>query len=341
MFLGIGNPLLDISAEVGQDTLDKYAVKLNDAILCEEKHMPVYKDLVDNFKVQYIAGGATQNSVRVAQWMTKPNSTSFIGCIGNDEFGETLRKSATDDGVAVHYLVDEKVSTGTCAVLVKDQDRSLIANLSAANEYKHAHYETEAIQKVVAAAKFVYSAGFFLTVSPPTVQAIGAHCAAADDKVFCMNLSAPFICQFFKDPLMAGIEFADIVFGNESEAAALAETLGLEDKSVKALAAHIAALPSKVNAKHGKRKCIITQGALPTVVAFDGKVVEYKVPTLEKKDIVDANGAGDSFVGGFMAALMAGKGEEDCVQTGHYAASVILGVSGCAMHGNCKTEFAC
>jgi adenosine kinase len=62
--LGMGNPLLDISAEVPTSVLEKYGVTLNNAILCEEKHLPVYAELVKDHDVQYIAGGATQNSIR-------------------------------------------------------------------------------------------------------------------------------------------------------------------------------------------------------------------------------------------------------------------------------------
>ena len=66
--MGMGNPLLDISANVGQDVLDKYDVKLDSAILAEEKHQPLYKELVASYKPQYIAGGATQNSIRVGKF---------------------------------------------------------------------------------------------------------------------------------------------------------------------------------------------------------------------------------------------------------------------------------
>jgi len=45
----------------------RYGLKANDAILAEEKHMPLYEDLVKNYKVHYIAGGAAQNSIRGAQ----------------------------------------------------------------------------------------------------------------------------------------------------------------------------------------------------------------------------------------------------------------------------------
>lgn len=39
--LAIGNPLLDISAVADESLLSKYGLKPNDAILAEEKHMPL------------------------------------------------------------------------------------------------------------------------------------------------------------------------------------------------------------------------------------------------------------------------------------------------------------
>jgi adenosine kinase len=42
---------------------------MDNQILAEEKHLPMYKEMVERFPVEYIAGGAGQNSIRVAQWM--------------------------------------------------------------------------------------------------------------------------------------------------------------------------------------------------------------------------------------------------------------------------------
>ena len=38
----LGNPLLDIQVRNGEKLLEKYGLKANDAILAEEKHMPMY-----------------------------------------------------------------------------------------------------------------------------------------------------------------------------------------------------------------------------------------------------------------------------------------------------------
>lgn len=61
---------------------------------------------------------------------------------------------------------------------------------------------------------FVFQ-GFFLTVSPESILKVAKH-ASDNNKIFCMNLSAPFISQFFKEPLMEVMPYVDILFGNET-----------------------------------------------------------------------------------------------------------------------------
>jgi hypothetical protein len=73
----------------------------------------------------------------------------------------------------------------------------------------------------------------------------------------------------------------------------------------KEVAQKAAALP-KVNGKRD-RMVIITQGSKSTVVAYKGEVKEFAVPAVPAEEIVDLNGAGDSFVGGFLAKFTQNK----------------------------------
>merc|ERR1719397_60335 len=69
--------------------------------------------MTTKFNVEYIAGGAALNSIRVAQWMLQTEgSTAYIGCIGQDAFGSQLCKSANKDGVSIHLLKDKQTPTG-------------------------------------------------------------------------------------------------------------------------------------------------------------------------------------------------------------------------------------
>ena len=278
----------------------------------------------------YIAGGATQNTIRVAQWMLGPRAkTAYIGCIGDDEFGRKLSDAATADGVETHYQVDTEAATGTCAVLINNTERSLIANLAAANNYKLSHFEDAERQAVLSRASIVYSSGFFLTVSPDSMVVAGKHCAE-NGKVYAINLAAPFIPPVCAEGLAKVTYYADYVFGNESEAASWAAANGMEGATSAEVATAIAKLP-KANGARG-RVVVITHGAEPTVACVNGEVREFPCDVkLAKEAIVDQNGAGDGFVGGFLTALALGKNLDECVRCGQFAARVVLCASGCQL----------
>ncbi|EQC28726.1 adenosine kinase [Saprolegnia diclina VS20] len=333
--VGLGNPLLDISAKVHDAFLTKYGITVDNAILAEEKHLPMYDELTKEFQAEFIAGGATQNSIRVAQWMLKKqcaNATSFFGCVGNDEFGKVLKDCAIKDGVNAHYMVHEKVATGTCAVCVNEAgERSLVANLSAANEFELAHLDDAASKTIVENGKLYYSAGFHLTVCPQAIMKLAEH-AAFSNKIFMLNLSAPFIVQFFKDALMPAVHHADFVFGNENEALEFGKAHGWgEDLAVIAL--RLSQLPKASGARC--RTVVFTQGAKPTITVHNGTLRLFDVPALDQKEIVDTNGAGDAFVGGFIAQMALEQPIEKCVDAGHWAAQVVIRRSGCTFPDTC------
>lgn len=259
--------------------LDKYGLKLNNAILAEESHLPLYSELIENYQIQYIAGGATQNSIRVAQWMLQsPGATAYFGAIGIDKYGETLESCARNDGVLVHYQKNSTLPTGTCAVLIHGGERSLVANLGAANTFSPSHLETAEAKDIISKAKIYYVSGFFLTVSVESILSIAKQ-SIADNKIFAMNLSAPFLIQFFGDQLAATLLYADFVFGNESEAAAYGESKGY-GSDLSTIALKLSSQPKAGGAR--PRIVVFTQGADSTIVAELGRVTVYPVDPLPR-----------------------------------------------------------
>lgn len=145
-------------------------------------------------------------------------------------------------------------------------------------------------------------------------------------QTFALNLSAPFIPQFFKTQLEQVIPLCDIIIGNEAEAEAWANASGLPDpKDLKAVAKAIALLP-KTNPSR-PRTVIITQGAESTILFTSGVPNHprvFPVKALTNEEIVDTNGAGDAFAGGFLGALVAGKSLEESVEVGHAMGSMCV-----------------
>ncbi|XP_013863116.1 adenosine kinase b isoform X4 [Austrofundulus limnaeus] len=269
---GMGNPLLDISAVVDKDFLDKFGLKPNDQILAEDKHKALFTEIVKRKKVEYHAGGSTQNSVKIAQWMIqKPHKVAtFFGCIGKDHFGEILKKKAEEAHVDAHYYEQNEEPTGTCAACITGDNRSLVANLAAANCYKkEKHLDLDSNWELVEKAKVYYIA----------------------------------------------------------EAATFAKELGFETDEIAEIANKTQNLP-KENTKR-QRVVVFTQGKDDTVATVGDKVIMFPVLDIDQNDIVDTNGAGDSFVGGFLSALVQEQALEECIRAGHYAAHVIIRRVGC------------
>ncbi|GAM91637.1 hypothetical protein ANO11243_096890 [Dothideomycetidae sp. 11243] len=319
--LCLENPLLDIQAKGDQSLLDKYSLKANDAILADEKHKPLYEELLNNHEAKIIPGGAAQNTARGAQYILPASSVVYFGCVGKDNYADMLLKATQKEGLHVEYRYDEKEPTGRCGVVITGHNRSMCTDLGAANCYKLDHLKEH--WSTVEGASVYYVGGYHLTVCVPAVLALAEE-AAAKNKTFVFSLSAPFIPQFFKDQLDSTSEYWDYLIGNETEAISYAESHSLDTKSIPEIAQHLANLPKKNTQR--KRTVIITQGTDPTVVAIQGeaKPREFAVKQIAKDEIVDTNGAGDAFAGGFVAGIVEGKDLDTCVDMGSWLAKLSL-----------------
>jgi adenosine kinase len=123
------------------------------------------------------------------------------------------------------------------------------------------------------------------------------------------------------------LEHADYVFCNEDEAKCFAETNKLPFTSLKDVAVAISKW-NKVN-KRRPRVSIITQGKDPILVAIsqEGQDIvqkEFPIPAIEKDLIVDTNGAGDSFVGGFVSQIVQGKELETAIKAGIWLSGQVI-----------------
>lgn len=312
------NPLLDITINVDEspkfsNLLEKYSLLPNNAVLAEERHLPLYEEIKDG--ALFSAGGSAQNSLRAAQHvlnrhfccsdkntMKKEPQCMFVGSVANDRWMEMMKSGAEKDGIVTDYHYSPLDNpTGTCAVLINNSGlcRSMVANLGAANHYdvKHAH----SLKGKISAAKILYISGFFLTVSPDTIH----YALSVSDKntaVRMMNISAPFLCEpFIIGELVRAVAEMDILFGNELELKSLCKALLGDVVSVDSVY-----LISKLREKLPKKLLlIITQGAEDTILSWDDRTERCAVvPKIPKEQVIDTNGAGDCFVGGFMARML-------------------------------------
>ncbi|EJT49111.1 adenosine kinase [Trichosporon asahii var. asahii CBS 2479] len=330
---------IQVSAAQGPAYLEKYGLKSNDAILAEEKHMPIYEDIVANADVTYVAGGAAQNAARGASYVLPPKSVAYIGSVGDDDLTQTLSKVNETEGVISAYQIQPApAKTGACAVILSNHDRSLVTTLRAAEMFTPDHLKKPEVAALIDGAQYFYIGGFFLTHGVESALEI-AKAASSKGKTVVLNLSAPFIPQFFKVQLGQLLPHVDILIGNESEAAAYAEAAGLGDAQLPQIASALAASPKSNPSR--PRIVIITQGADSTLVASSQPSASpvnlspeeenpkvFPVPKLADDKIVDTNGAGDMFAGGFLGAIAQGKTLNEAIEVGHKLGQMCCGQIG-------------
>jgi len=342
VIVGLGNPLLDVAAAVTLDYLKKWNLKPNDAILADERHKELPDELKKLFPVKFIAGGSAQNTLRTAQWVLRkyPKACVMMGSIGEDFFGKCMQARAEEDGLKCEYMIKKDIPTGICSVLISDsgKNRSMVADLAAAN-----HFEKEFLLSKwsnVENARICYATGFHLTVCPEGELEVAQYCSKHDDKIFIFNLSAPFISQVFGKEVEKVSPYANVIFGNESEALAYADLKKYKNTDQMEIAKLIASEPRANENK--PRIVIITQGSDPIVVAYvlpgqELKTLRHDVPELNKEEIVDTNGAGDASSGGFLGALvlnnyeLSEKSIRQCLTVACYTAREIIKQDGCSI----------
>ncbi|KAI7833666.1 Ribokinase-like protein [Kickxella alabastrina] len=256
--VGFCNPLLDISAV-------QYNLKANDAILASAEHVPLFQTLIDSYDAKFLPGGAGQNTLR-----------------------GRLQGAASKAGLRTNYMVNSEKPTGTCALLITGANRSMVANLSAAETFQFAH--TQSLR----------------TGRSLRRPAVAKH-ALENNKTFTMNISAPFVPTFYKGLVEKTLPYIDILFGNETEAASLSEAFGLGTTDIKAIAKKIADQPKEGSKP---RLVVFTQGSEHTIVASSDsdEVRVYDVTPVAKEEIGDSNGT----------ALDA------CVEAGHWLGGEVV-----------------
>ncbi|MCY1180778.1 Ribokinase [compost metagenome] len=103
----------------------------------------------------------------------------------------------------------------------------------------------------------------------------------------------------------------DYLIPNESEASALSGVSVDSLETAQAAATHLIAL--------GAGKVIITLGAQGSLFADGQRFEHFPAPVVKA---VDTTAAGDTFVGGFAAALAAGQDEVQAIRFGQVAAAL-------------------
>ncbi|KJZ39661.1 ribokinase [Pseudomonas fluorescens] len=246
-----------------------------------------------------VSGGKGANQAVAAARLGA--EVSMVGCVGNDAYGAELREALLAeriDCVAVSTVDD---SSGVALIVVDDNSQNAIVIVAGANGALTPHV-IDRFDAVLQAADVIICQ---LEVPDATV----GHALKRGrelGKTVILNpapASRPLPADWF-----AAIDY---LIPNESEACVLSGMSVDSLASAEAAATRLVAM--------GAGKVIITLGAQGSLFADGSRLEHFPAP---KVKAVDTTAAGDTFVGGFAAALAAGSSEAEAIRFGQVAAAL-------------------
>jgi ribokinase len=227
---------------------------------------------------------------------------AMIGCVGADAYGEQLRAALIAEHIdcqAVEQVTG--VSTGIASIVVDDSSQNAIIIVAGGNGRLTPKVLTR-FDGLLASADVVVC-----QLEVPMETVCHALVRARElGKVVILNpapAAAALPAKWY--PMI------DYLIPNESEAASLT---GIAVGSLESAEAAANALLAA-----GAAKVIITLGEQGSLFASADGVRHYPAP---KVIPADTTAAGDTFVGGFAAALAQGRSEEEAIRFGQAAAAL-------------------
>lgn len=328
LLFGACNPMIDITASVTKDFLRKFNLKPNDAIIGDDNQTNIYDEMKSKFPetLTYTAGGSGYNTLRTSSWILgKLDINIFMGCVGKDEYASIVKSKAKESGLKTIFQTTNQASTATCATLLTDKNRSMVAHLGAACKFTEDHLDCPDNWAYIENSQVFYITGFFLATCMNAVTRIAIFCHE-NDRLFCFNLSALFLIEFYKKELLIILPYVDILFGNEDEAILFAKNiLNIQTSDIRKITKHI----SGMHKKNNRKRLVVITRADKSVIYTNKKVNEMKIPKIESRKIIDTSCAGDAFCGGFLAQLVKNESIDKCIDCGIWASGIIIQRSGC------------
>ena len=140
--IAIGDPIVDITSEIGTDIIKKYNLKWGDTVFLDENNdNGVFGELESMPKVRYIPGGAVENSIRVLAWCLNmdPNiknryRITMMGCAGDDLYRQKVLNALKELNVNALFETLPNEKTSRCGVGIYRKERFLITQLRASKK---------------------------------------------------------------------------------------------------------------------------------------------------------------------------------------------------------------
>jgi len=281
---------------------------INMDLVMRVPRMPHPGETISGGPFQTIPGGKGANqAVACARLSPDSGNVAMIACLGDDAFGVELRAALRRDGIDdAHVSTIKGMASGVAAIAVDTSGQNSIVLAAGANDaLSPAHID---------AARGLIEQAQVIVLQLETPLATIHHAiqlAHSLGKIIVLN---PAPAQALSPELLRKVTY---LIPNEIEAAMLAK---LPMTGLGGDAAIDAAIEELRN--DGCANVLVTLGAKGVRAAL--ATGSHRFPA-QPAIAIDTTAAGDTFIGGFVAALAEGQTEAEAIDFGQRAAALSVG----------------
>ncbi|MFT4297760.1 MAG: adenosine kinase [Candidatus Woesearchaeota archaeon] len=301
---GISHPLIDICVEADENLISSANLKKGQFNLIKSEAFTEIISKIDKSKCKIVIGGSVSNTLAGLHLLGI--KTAEYGKIGNDEYGEILKKNKKDKGIKC-FFSEHELPTGTVLCLISpDAERTFAVCLGAATELS----ENDIITEDIAKAKIIHFTGYEFE-SPKVRLAIRKAVAIAKEKniLISFDLADPGVVQRNMIDLKAFVENnVNILFANEEEAE---EFTG---KPAEQAVEELGEIVDYAIVKIGNKGSYIK-------VAHSGNTFKIKAHKAKAKD---TTGAGDMYAAGILYGILKQLPMEKTGKIASYTAAKVV-----------------
>ena len=340
--IAIGNPIVDISNNVSDEVIEKYKLRWGETIFANESNVGFFDELQKDKNVKYIPGGSIKNTLRTTSWCLgmDPNNKkickiTMLGATGKDSYRNKIEDAFQFAGVKPLLEIIPDKETSRCGVGINKKERCLLPQIRASNMISRQYIDDNMAEIMDHDAVLIE--GYFIQERFEICKDL-CNRFKSNNKIVILTLSAVFMVQTYYDKLIELANMADLIVANKAE---LEEFCGKKTKDNKEL---FTTMSKKLDKK--ERLFVVTDGKKGAIVAkydYDRGSMDFILrgfpSNVKSEDIVDLNGAGDAFLGGFLSQYMVGKSFEACCKAGNDIAGIIIKNVGCTFPKYAKIDF--
>ncbi|MGN0907039.1 MAG: adenosine kinase [Bullifex sp.] len=305
---GIGNPLIDILANITNEDLNALSLYKGTMHLIDKHRHKELLDYLNAKKLIYSPGGSCPNTM--VTLCSLGIQTTLAGGVGKDELSEVYRAKLREIGVE-DDLVSYDEPTGTSIILLTDdKERTMNTFLGANKCFDAPNVNLEGIKD----ASIFYFTGYMWDTEPQkrAIRKVLSFCSENGIKV-AFDIADPFaVGRYRADFLKLIKDHCDIVFANSEEARYLFDNYDAYEccRSMGKLA------PIAV-VKNGKKGSFVSDNRVITKIDVQGS-----------SEPVDTTGAGDTYAAGFLYGIAKGYSSETAGKIASYLAGEIISQTG-------------